>query len=98
MRTIIPLKANLLIPMLLCITLKIVLGSVIAVEDPYVALLYNEVDWDTKHCHCCLKRICRGIPCKTCVFVSKCLYSKANFFKALPGKVIYVLLYLGPLL
>ena len=41
------------------------------VEKPVVKTLVSETEWDVEHCHYCMKRINRGIPCKSCVFVSK---------------------------
>ena len=49
-------------------------GTVLVVEDPFIFTLYGQSKWDTNHCHHCLKRIWRGIPCERCVFVS-CTFS-----------------------
>src|SRR4051794_25713647 len=44
-------------------------GTVLMVCDPYVTVLNKEMGWHPQHCHHCLKRIRRGIPCENCVFV-----------------------------
>lgn len=47
------------------------LATTLIVEEPYVKVLKQGINWDVQHCHFCLTSIDRGLPCPTCVFVSK---------------------------
>ena len=57
------------------------IGTVLTVENPYVFTLDRHLKWNLGHCHHCLKRVRRGIPCTSCVFVSSILPSDNNLVK-----------------